>query len=174
MNTSFHSCEWTKYSQTWSLKLKRDNLHNKKKVICESFIQQVNDPRHEVEGNIRTLGKTILTAPSGPEIKCIISNYFISSRTSRIYTCILNGRNSYVRSSVPPKNPLHCNEFTIPKVSPLVVAAISIKFKSTFLHDCIISGEFFTITSLYLVGLKYLWVDKITLKTFTSNSRKLN
>ena len=93
VNTSFHSCEWTKYSQTWSLKLKRNDLHSKKKVICESFIQQVNDPRDEVEGNIRTLGKTILTAPSGPGIKCIISNYFISSRTSRIYTCILNGRN---------------------------------------------------------------------------------
>ena len=26
-------------------------------------------------------------------------------------------------------------------MSPLVVAAITIKFKSTFLHDCVISGE---------------------------------
>ena len=29
---------------------------NKRKVLCESVIEQVHDPRDEVEGNIRTLG----------------------------------------------------------------------------------------------------------------------
>ena len=56
-------------------------INYKRKVFCESFSQQVNDPRDKVQGNIRTLGKTKLAAPSGPEIKCMVSNYFVSSRT---------------------------------------------------------------------------------------------
>ena len=38
---------------------------------------------------------------------------------------------------------------------------------------CVMSSEFFTLTSLYSVILKNLLIDKIVLKTFTSNSRKL-
>ena len=39
---------------------------------------------------------------------------------------------------------------------------------------CVMSSEFFTITPPYLVRVKNFWMDKIVLKTFTSNSKKLS
>ena len=67
----------------------------------------------------------------------------------------------------------YINESIIWKVNPLVVAATNIKFKSA--SECVMdSDSIFIIASLYPVRLKNLWVDKIALVTFTSNSRKLS
>ena len=74
------------------------------------------------------------------------------------------------RSRTPPPLQDSSNEFIVQKLNSVVVAATSIKLKSVYLHNeqCI-----FLITPLYWPWLKNLWMDKISLKTLTLNTRKL-
>ena len=69
----------------------------------------------------------------------------------------------------PNSSQVNCiNAFIIWKKNPLVLTATSIIFKSSFFHA--MSSDSY----LYSVRFKKLWMDKIALKTFTSNSRKLS
>ena len=82
---------------------------------------------------------------------------------------LLHGFYSQDGSSVPPRFHYWIDYL---KSEPIIHCLDQYKIQIS-IPACAISSEFFMITLLQLVRLRNLWMDKITLKIFTSNSRKL-